>query len=358
MKVVITHDWLVGGGAELVVAELHKMFPDAPIYTSYATPEWRAKLDGKVRTGYLQHLGFIRKALPYLRARWFSHLDLKDYDLIISSSGAEAKYAGANVGTLHIAYIHAPTHYYWSRYEDYQKHPGFGPFDPVARIGLKVMVKRLRKLDYEAAQRSDYLIANSSYTQEQIKKYYGRDSEVIHPPVAVEDFKPSKAKRSGFVITGRQTPYKRFDLAVEACTELNLPLTVIGTGPEHEKLKELAGPTIDFKGWLPRDEVISHVQSAEAFIFPGVDDFGISAAEALAAGTPVIAYKAGGALDYVVEGRTGMFFKDQSVQSLVGALNRFKPANYSSAEIRKKAEEFSADRFQFKLRALVERLSV
>lgn len=127
MKVAITHDWLIGGGAERVVEELHQLYPEAPIYTSFATDEWRQKLDGKVVTGYLQHLGKVRKYVPFLRGRWFSHLNLKDYDLIISSSGAEAKYARSSVGTPHVAYIHAPTHYYWDKYEEYLQKPGF-PF--------------------------------------------------------------------------------------------------------------------------------------------------------------------------------------------------------------------------------------
>ena len=352
-KVAIVHDWLIGGGAERVVLELHKMFPEAPIYTSYATPEWREKLGGKVVTGYLQHLGQLRKFVPFLRGRWFSRLDLKDYDLIISSSGAEAKYARSSVDTLHVAYIHAPTHYYWGRYEEYVKHPGFGILDPLARIGLKVLVGPLRRWDYKAAQQPDYLIANSTFTQGQIKKYYGRDATVIHPPVDVEDFSSTGSERSGFVITGRQTPYKRFDLAVTACTKLNLPLAVVGTGPEHTKLKKLAGPSIDFKGWLSRDEVIKHVQSAEGFIFPGLDDFGISAVEAMAAGTPVIAYQAGGALDYVVEGKTGLFFSEQTADSLAETLKNFRSNQFDSKYIAEQAKKFSPEVFSQKLHDLL-----
>lgn len=168
MKVALVCDWLVGGGAEKVVLELHKMFPDAPIYTSYATNEWRQKLNGKVVTSYLQKLGKIRKFIPFLRAWWFSHLNLEEYDLVISSSGAEAKFIRLRSNAKHVAYIHAPTHYYWSRYEQYLKEPGFGSFDWLARLGLKLLVGPLRKMDYKAAQRPDYLIANSSHIKNEI----------------------------------------------------------------------------------------------------------------------------------------------------------------------------------------------
>ncbi len=364
LKVALVHDWLVGGGAELVVEQLHKIYPYAPIYTSYCTPEWRERLDNKVVTGYLQHLGKVRKFIPFLRIWWFQSLKLDDYDLVISSSGAEAK--GVILGTrklklgnrrrqkstkpLHIAYIHAPTHYYWSRYNDYLKNPGFGVFNPLARLGLKLLVSPLRKWDYKASQRPDRLIANSTHTQAEIKKYYNRDSTVIHPPVNTDRFASSKflvpsSQRSGFVITGRQVPYKRIDLAVRACTELDLPLTVVGDGPEHQSLKKLAGPSITFVGAVSNEEVVRYVSSAEAFIFPGLDDFGIAPVEALASGTPVIVYKAGGALDYVIPGKTGEFFTEQTVDSLKTALQSFDSKKYDQTIIKSKAKEFSIEKF-------------
>ncbi len=362
LKVAIVHDWLIGGGAEKVVLELHRMFPDAPIYTSYATQEWRDKLDGKVITGYLQKWPFskLRKYVPFLRAWWFSHLNLSGYDLVISSSGAEAKGIKVPKDTIHINYCHAPTHYYWSRYDEYMKHPGFGVFNGLARAGLKLLAGPMRHWDYKAAQRPHHIIANSTYTQSLIKKYYGRDSVVIHPPVDVESFSqlpPSNShlpqNRSGFVITGRQTPYKRFDLAVQACSQLTLHLTVIGNGPEHEKLKRLAGPSITFKGWIPNEEVVTSLQSAEAFIFPGTDDFGISAVEALAAGTPVIAYKDGGALDYVIEGKTGLFFEIQTAESLAEVLGKFSQLNFDSELAKAQATKFSTSNFSQKLKRFI-----
>jgi glycosyltransferase involved in cell wall biosynthesis len=354
-KVAIVHDWLVGGGAELVVEQLHKTFPEAPIYTSYCTPEWRKRLNGKVVTGWLQHFGRIRKFIPMLRIWWFTHLDLSDYDLVISSSGAEAKGIKVPKDTLHVNYCHAPTHYYWSRYDEYMQRPGFGKLDFLARFGLKLLVGPLRKWDYKAAQRPNHMIANSTHTQTEIKKYYDRESTVIHPPVYFERFQKAEnkvAKRRGFVVSGRQVPYKRFDLAIQACSELNLPLTVIGDGPDNARLRKLAGPTVKFLGRASDEVIEREFARAEALIFPGIDDFGITAIEALASGTPVIAYKAAGALDYIDEAKNGLFFTDQTPESLAKSLGPFNTkvwdyqviikgaAKYDSSTFRKKIVEF------------------
>lgn len=348
-RVAIVHDWLVGGGAELVVEQLHKLFPDAPIYTSYATAEWRKRLDGKVVTGWLQPLGKLRKFLPMLRILYFTRLKLKGYDLVISSSGAEAKGITVPDGTIHINYCHAPTHYYWSRYNEYMKQPGFGLFDPLARFGLWLFVKPLRKWDYKAAQRPDAIIANSTHIQREIKKYYGRESTVIFPPVYFERFQKlqhSRTKRRGFIISGRQTPYKRFDLAVVACTKLGLPLTVIGSGPDQPRLRRLAGKSVTFLGRVSDNVLEQEFASAGALIFPGLEDFGITPVEAMAAGMPVLAYKGGGALDFVKPGVTGEFFDAQTAKSLALALRKFDTGAYSSAAIRAYAQKFSKERFQ------------
>ncbi len=361
LRVVIVHDWLVsgGGGAELVVEQLHKIFPDAPIYTSYCAPAWRTRLDGKVRTGWLQHLGRLRKFIPLLRIAWFTHLKFDDYDLVISSSGAEAKGIKVPSGVLHINYCHAPTHYYWSRYEQYMRQPGFGKFDWLARIGLRLLVAPLRRWDYKAAQRPDFILANSVHIQQEIQKYYDRESTVIHPPVYLERFqKPgnTKKKRKGFIISGRQTPYKRFDIAVEACTKLKLPLTVIGDGPDHKRLRKLAGKTVTFLGRVSDEIVEEEFAGAQAFIFPGLDDFGISPLEAMASGTPVVAYKAGGALDYVVPGKNGEFFGHPSADSLTQALRVFKPDKYSAGAIANYAKRFSDEEFRRHMREYLKKV--
>jgi glycosyltransferase involved in cell wall biosynthesis len=353
-KVAIVCEWLVGiGGAERIVLEVHRMFPDAPIYTSQYNP---AKIDwfkdADVRTGWLQKLpAGLKKFLPVLRAWYFSHLDLTQYDLVITCNfGAEAKAVRTKPGA-HICLCNAPTHYYWSRYEAYLKDPGFPTgLNWLARLGLRILVAPMRRWDYRAAQRPDHMVAISSHIQEQIKKYYHRDSQVIHPPVDTERFAHASSKqRKGFVITGRQTPYKRIDLAVAACAKLNLPLTVIGNGPERERLVQMAGPTITFTGQIPDGDMPQYFASAAGFIFPGLDDFGITPLEAMAAGTPVIAYQAGGALDYVVPDKTGEFFPEQTVDSLAQALQAFKPSQYDSATIRAHAQSFGQQAFHNKL---------
>jgi len=348
-KIAIVHDWLVGGGAELVVEQLHKVFPEAPIYTSYATHEWRTRLDGKVHTGWLQPLGFMRRFIPFLRIIWFTHLKLEGYDLVISSSGAEAKGIKVPEGTIHVNYCHAPTHYYWSRYNQYMKQPGFGPFDWLARLGLRLLVAPLRRWDYKAAQRPDYIIANSTHIKAEIKKYYDRSSVVIFPPVYMERFQKRenlKHTRKGFLVSGRQTPYKRFDLAVEACTKLDLPLTVLGNGPDHRRLRAMAGKSVTFLGRVSDEVLEEEFASVEALIFPGLDDFGITAIEAMASGTPVIAYKAGGALDYIVPHKNGEFFEELTADSLAAVLQGFKADRYSSPAIAVYAERFSAEHFR------------
>jgi len=365
LKVAIVCDWLTGtGGAERVVLELHKMFPDAPIYTSqydknpaiWYGDKWFS--DADVRTLWLQHLPkALRKFLPVLRAKAFSRLDLSGYDLVISSSGAEAKAIKTGPKTKHVAYCHAPTHYYWSRYEEYKKNPGFGFFNPFASLALRLLVEPLRRWDYNAAQKPDLFIANSKHTKSQIKKYYGRDSVVIHPPVDIERFKPQgKKMRNGFLAAGRQTPYKRIDLAVEACTRLNVPLTVIGNGPEHNRLVNMAGPRVTFLNKVSDDDIPHYFQKAEAFIFPGVDDFGIVAVEALASGTPVIAYKDGGALDYVKDNKTGLFFEEQSVDPLAEVIKNFDSSKFNSAQIAKSAQKFSVGKFRQNMLSFLEKI--
>ncbi|HSX07897.1 MAG TPA: glycosyltransferase [Candidatus Saccharimonadales bacterium] len=356
LKVAIVHDWLVGGGAERVVMELHNTFPDAPIYTSYCTPEWRERLDGKVVTGWLQHFGRLRKFLALGRIWWFTHLDFTGYDLVISSSGnGEAKGIRVPKGVTHVCYCHSPTHYYWRHYEQYLRRPGFGLFDPLARLGLRLLLGPLRRWDLRASSRPDYYIANSNHIKDDIKTYYGRDAVVIHPPIDVARFSPSVplTERRSFITVGRQATYKRTDIIVEACSKLNLPLEVLGSGPDHERLKKLAGPSVTF---LPRPsdaEVAAHMAHAKAFLFAAYEDFGVTPVEALAAGTPVIAFKAGGAFDYVVPGLTGQFFTEQTPESLARALKNYDPTTYDPQKIAKFAESFSPQAFAKKLRAFL-----
>jgi glycosyltransferase involved in cell wall biosynthesis len=232
------------------------------------------------------------------------------------------------------------------------------------RFALKLLVNPLRKWDYKAAQNPDYFIANSTHIQRDIKTYYDRDSTVVFPPIDVQRFAPDSTDasaaddaREGFVVVSRQVPQKHIDIVVEACTQLSLPLTVVGNGPENARLRQLAGSTITFVVGADDQEVARLVRSAEAFIFAAFDDFGMVAPEALAAGTPVVAYHAGGALDYVKPGITGEFFEEQTVESLVNTLRTFDPSKYEHAAIRKHAQQFSDEEFRRKMREFLANLT-
>jgi len=357
-RVAIVHDWLIGGGAERVVLALHELYPEAPIYTSYCTDEWRQRLDGRVITGFLQRWPFskFRKLLQVLRIWWFTHLDFSGYDVVISSSGnGEAFGVKVPPGTVHINYCHSPTHYYWRHYDLYMQQPGLGMFNPLARFGLRLLVSPLRRWDYKAAQRAQYVIANSTHIQADIKKYYDRDSTVIHPPIDIDRFAVKEpAVRHGFVVAGRQVPQKKIDLAVAACSKLNLPLSVLGKGPEHAGLVAMAGPSVTFTEFVSDAEMPHLLAAAEAFIFPCLDDFGIIPVEAQAAGTPVIAYKAGGALDYVVPGKTGLFFDEQTVESLAKTLSECNPKLFNAAAIKRSARAFSPEAFKKNIKKFVQ----
>lgn len=355
-KVALVADWIYGGGAEMVLLELHRLYPEAPIYTSYCSAEWRAKLDNKVVTGYLQHWPFsrLRKFLPLLRQRWFSRLDLSAYDLVISSSGnGEAKFVRAP-GGVHVSYCHTPVHFYWRHYEEYLKNPGIKPAW-LARLGLKRLVNYLRRRDYAAAQKVDYFVANSTHTRNDINLYYDRPSVAIFPPVNTDRFTHvvSKVERYGFVTWGRHVPMKRLDLAIQACNQLELPLAVIGTGPQTHSLQAIAGPHTTFLGRVSDEELARFANTRQAFIFPSFEDFGIAPVEAMAAGLPVIAYKAGGALDYVMPGHTGAFFEEQTVESLVATLKTFKISKVDRPAIQAQALAFSAANFQSKFKEFI-----
>ncbi len=358
-KIVIVHDWLVGGGAEQVVLALHEMYPDAPIYTSYCSPEWQKKLDNKVVTGYLQHWPFskLRKFLPVLRIWWFQSLNLTAYDVVISSSGnGEAKgVKKLSPNAKHIWYCHSPTHFYWDKYDEYIKNPGFGIFNPIAILGLKILVKLLRKRDYKVAQLPDIVVANSTHIQQKIKQYYGRESIIIHPPVNIERFQAfaNSFKRSGYITVGRQTPYKRTNIIVEACTKLNVPLTIIGYGPEHESLKKIASSNCIFIKNASSEQVEELLPKAKAFLFAAEEDFGIAPVEALAAGTPVIAYGKGGTLDYVIDGETGILFEEQNVDSLIKAIEKSKKTNWDHKKISSHSQKFNKSTFKEKIAKLI-----
>ncbi len=393
-RIALVCDWLTTpGGAEKVLLELHKMYPEAPIYTSQYRPKkinWFK--DAKVYTGWLNYFpACLRKYLGLFRQFYFSHLDLSGYDLIISVTGAEAK-AVKTKTAYHICYCHVPTQYYWAMYDKYLKEPNFGIFNPLARLGLKLLVKPLRRADYQSAQQPDQFVTISQYSAEQIKQYYHRDAIVIHPPVDIAKFSTAPTKpvenyqkhqntaskttpslhystdskksqehqaQQGFVIACRQVAWKRIDLAIQACLQLNQPLTVIGDGPEHANLVKLAqgSSLIKFIPWVDSAELSTYLHQAQAYIFPSLEPFGIAAVEALAAGCPVIAYVNGGSRDIIQPGKNGLLFDVQTPDSLAKTLQKFlsRPHPFKTSAITKSAAKFSITKFRAAITNLVQK---
>ena len=350
------------GGAERVVLAMHEAFPDAPIYTSVYEPAKLPLFDGlDVRTTKLQNwpkpLRRLHKFFPMFRVRAFRDLDLSEFDIILSSSSAEAKQVRkTRDDQVHICYCHTPIRYYWSHYAEYKRDPGFGRLNWLVRLAMPFIVPPLKRADYQAAQDVDVFVANSTEVQKRIREYYGKSSVVIHPPVDAERFtKLSKplAKRSGYVALGRQVPYKRIDLAVAACTSLKLPLTVIGSGSEHDRLVAMAGPTVEFVTDATDEAVAAYLASARGFIFPTEEDFGIVQVEALAAGTPVIAYASGGSEDIVKDGEGGITFDAQDSISLQNALMRAEKSSFDPAKLQRIAKRFHRSLFVTKIRKIV-----
>ena len=368
MKVAIVCDWLTNvGGAEKVLLEVHKLYPDAPIYTSkYSRNGIDWFRDADVRTGWLQIFPvFLRRFLGPLRQRWFSHLDLSEYDLVISVTGAEAKAVSAPNG-VHVCYCHVPTQYYWQMYDEYVENPGFGILNPLVRVCFKALVKPLRVADFKSASKVDQFVTISEYARELIARYYKREAVVMHPPVEVKEFmelavvensaKPVDLPVENFyVTTSRQVTWKRLDLAVKACVKLKRPLVVIGEGPEHNKLVKLSNGAEYFKfvPLLKRDELAKYLAGAKGYIFPSMEPFGIAPVEALATGCPVIAFGRGGALDYVKDGENGVLFEKQSVNSLMDAILKFEKLKFGRAEVSRTADKFAVSRFDTELLAAV-----
>lgn len=381
MKIALVCDWLTTpGGAEKVLLELHRMYPKAPIYTSQYRKKgisWFANAD--VRTGWLQFFpAGLRKFLGPLRQLYFSRLNLTDYDLVISVTGAEAKSVRAKT---HLCYCHAPTQYYWHLYDRYLENPGFGFLNPLVRFFFKLLVRPLRDADYRAAQKPTQFITISTYAAAQIQKYYHRTSTIIAPPVEIHSFSTKKSTKTAdfstknrelsttfphtfpqdaqpFVIACRQVTWKRIDLAIKACLKTKQPLLVIGNGPEHQRLVKLAGssPLVAFIPWLTPPELAYYLQNSKAYIFPSLEPFGIAAVEALAAGCPVIAYAEGGSRDFIHErgpSKNGLLFAEQTVVSLASALQSFDPAAFNPTVIKNSTAPFAPEVFRQKITSLV-----
>lgn len=345
----LAHHWMVSmRGGEKTLAVLADMFPGAPIHTLLARPEQLAEsiTSHPIVTSWLQRWSRVpdlqRKAIPLL-ARAARSLDATRHDVVICSDAALIKAIRTRPDALKLCYCHSPMRYVWDLYDAYYAAAG-----PVGRLGLRWFAPSLRRADRAAADTVTAFVANSRCVAERIERCYGRPSVVIPPPVEV-DFPPAADSPDDFyLVVSELVAYKRVDLAVEACTRLGRPLSVIGTGPLMEELRRRAGPTVRLLGWQSDEVVREHLRRCRALLFCGEEDFGMVPVEAQAAGRPVIAYRAGGALETVLEGRTGLFFDEPAADALIETIRRFESGEALAppCEIQAHARRFSVESFR------------
>lgn len=355
MKVAITADWLNSfGGAERVLLELREMFPEAPIYTTVFDPAGlpEAMRSWEIRTSFLQRVPFARRRhqpfLPLMPLA-FEQFDFSEYDLVLTTSSACAKGVLAPAGTTNICYCYTPSRYLWDLYHEYtRRHPARALIAPVAHW--------LRVWDRLSADRVDHFIAISHEVSSRIERHYGRDSEVIYPPVDVDRFIPTRrAAEDFYLVVSRLVGYKRIDLAIRAANRLRKRLVVVGDGVERRRLEAIAGPTVKFLGRRSDAEIADLYARCRGFFFPGLEDFGIAPVEAQAAGRPVIAYGRGGATETVIDGVTGVHFLEQTVDAVVESVLRLEMLGLDAAICRQNAERFHRDEFRRRLMRSIER---
>jgi glycosyltransferase involved in cell wall biosynthesis len=325
MRVALVHYWLASmRGGEKVIENLVDVFPDCEIFTHVVDP---SRISEKIRrrpirTTFIAKLPFassqFRKYLPLMPLA-LETLDLRDFDVVITSESGPAKGVITTPHTLHVCYCHSPMRYLWNMYHDYKASAG-----ALTAVCMGPVFHYLRAWDFASAARVDHFIANSTAVAGRIEKYYRRTADIIHPPVQVENFLVSRTPGDVFLCVGHLAPYKRIDLAVRAFNEMRKDLVVIGDGDQLDELRSIAGPTIKLLGFQPDDVVREQLSKCRALLFPGEEDFGIVPVEAMASGRPVIAFGRGGALDTVVDGTTGVLFREQSVSGVVNAVRRFE----------------------------------
>ena len=356
MRVALVHDYLNQyGGAERVLEAFCEIWPDAPIFTLVYDEKrtGRAFCGRKIRTSFLQKVPLVKnhhRPFLMLMPLAIEQFDFSKYDLVISSSASFAKGIITRPGTLHICYCHTPTRYVWDDSHRYIEEFGF---PALVKKGIPLFLNYLRVWDESAAIRPDRYLANSQFVSSRIKKYYNCDSRVICPPVKTKNFYLSGRTEDYFLIVVRLLPYKKVDLAIKAFNQLGWPLKIVGDGPDRRRLKKMAGRNIEFVGLVAEKELPGYFARCRAFIFPQEEDFGITAVEAMAAGRPVIAFRGGGALEIVEEGKTGVFFNEQTPESLIEALRKFDPADFSAQYIRQRAAQFDKEIFKDKIKRFV-----
>ncbi len=359
MKTAIVHEWLTQlTGSEKVVENIYKLYP-SPLFVLVKDHD---SIKGTPFEKMEIHTSFIQK-LPGARKKYRNYLflfplaveqfDLRNYDVILSSSHAVAKGVLTTHEQLHITYCHTPIRYAWDLYFEYIETSGLNR-------GLKGWFARwilhnIRKFDFISASRPDYYIANSNFVRKRIKKIYRRDAIVIYPPVDVDKFSIAKRKEDYYLVISRLVPYKKVDLVVNAFR--NLPdrkLLVIGEGPELKKIKKIAGKNVEFLGYQKFEDLADYLSKAKALIHPQIEDFGIVPVEAMASGTPVIAYARGGASETVVDGKTGILFNEQTPHGIVDAILRFEKMEFDPVELKKFSQKFSSERFRKEFKAFVD----
>lgn len=365
IKIALIYDFFVyPGGAERVFNELRNIYPSANIFTLFLTPDYLKKSPflKNIKTSFLQKLpNFLKNRYKYflpLLPTVIESLDLRDYDLIISSGGW-SKGVVPRVKALHINYCHAPLRFLW----DYT-HKYFKEYKVKPTFFKKILIHYLRLWDSQASARPDYLIANSNWTKERIKKFYRRNSTVIYPPVDIKKFRSASENidfksEDYFLIVSRLTPYKRIDIAIEAFNKLKLPLIIIGDGSEKKRLKNMIkSPLIKMLGWISEDSLIKYYAKCYAYLQPAEEDFGISMVEAMAAGKPVLSLRSGGALEIIKEGENGEFFDDCVPEVLADGIRRLRENynNYNKQSIILSVEKFSIDNFRNNFKNFVSNL--
>lgn len=360
MRIGLVHEFLTQyGGGERVLDAFLDVWPSAPVHTlvydAKKVGEWYGTYD--IRPSFIQKL----PAPPPAGYKWFlpffptaiESFDLRNFDVVLSDSSAFAKGVRTHRPTVHVCYMHTPTRYLWSVTNDYLAN---APIPGVIRPLMPPVFAYLRRWDFHAAQRPDYLIANSQTVAERIRTFYKREPDLIlWPPVQTKRFQPAARIAIGdyWLVVARQEPYKRTDLAIQAASQLGLKLKVVGGGSNIEKFRRLAGPTIEFLGRVSDKEVAELMAHAIGLIHPQEEDAGITMLETMAAGRPVLAFGQGGASEVVIPGMTGELFSEQTVESVVAALSQFRPGQYDTKEIREFAEQFDVKIFQKKIQGAI-----
>jgi glycosyltransferase involved in cell wall biosynthesis len=357
MRIALVHDYLVQyGGAERVLECFTELFPQATIYTLVYNKKAMHGFfaDRKIRTSFIQKIPFAKekhRLFPQLMPMAIEQFDFSPYDIVLSDSSSYAKGIVTGPQTLHICYMHTPMRYAW---DDCQKYTSDFDFPNFIKKLVPFAMNYIRIWDRISAERPDRIIANSNFVAKRIKKYYKRDSTVIHPPVNFDSFYATSENDGSFLMVGRLVAYKRHDITIKAFNKLGLKLRIIGRGPEMKNLEKLAGSNIEFLGRVSDEDLPKYYAQCRAFIFPQEEDFGIVAMEALASGKPIVAFRGGDVVEHVEEGKTGVFFAKQTVEDIVQAVQKLDKLKNDPTYSREQARKFDKKIFKEKIKTYID----